>query len=134
MPLRRQRKDRLPPVTPEEIAVVHRLVEVGGTPIVGGPVRCPSCTCWGMAERLDRATLRFDYCCPSCAETWTLSNAAVRAAQEEAAAVRPSAVPSEPAVPWPAASGAGADGPVVRISWGEASATSATSAAPHPAR
>lgn len=123
MAVKRQRRQGPPAATAEEIAVVRRLVEAGGQPMVGAPVRCPKCPGWAMAERLDVDTLRFDYRCPSCGEAWVLSAVALRAAALADAA--PAAATPVAATVGPV----GAEAPVVRVTWSAASATSTTWAA-----
>lgn len=123
MAVKRQRRQGPPAATAEEIAVVRRLVESGGQPMVGAPVRCPSCPGWGMAERLDVDTLRFDYRCPSCGEAWVLSVVALRSA------ALADATPEVVAPVVAPVGHFGAEAPVVRVRWDAASATSTTWAA-----
>lgn len=137
MPIRRKR-NQAPAVTTEELEVVRRLLEVSdGTPLtVGGPVRCLECTSWGLALGWAPDTRRFDYSCPSCRATWSLSSAAVAAvAAGETVGADTSQVDVAPApAPWAAAAAAPADGaPAVRITWGGGPATSGGGLAPHPA-
>lgn len=137
---KRRRRNQAPEVSEDEVAVARQLLDVAGhgTLAVGGPVRCPDCTGWGLAGDFDPAHRRFDYDCPSCRTTWTLSHAAVARARVAEAPAAPAApeVDLAPSVPWVGSldrTEAEAEAPVVKISWGEGPATSGGGWAPRPA-